>query len=135
MVVHEVDHRLGAGTEDDLANLRLGRMIRARGISTYVPAGGSVRSGAVELFVAGAHRYADPGARFAVHAWIDEDGLEATDFGPLAPQNRRYIDYYRQMGMSEAAATAFYAMTNSVPHHQVRWFDGTEMAGWLKLES
>ena len=55
-------------TEDDGANLRLGRMIRARGIATYVPAGGSVRSGGVELFLAGARRFADPDAEFAVHA-------------------------------------------------------------------
>ena len=60
------------GTEDDRANLRLGRLIRARGIATHVPAGGSVRSGGVELFLAGTRRIADPGAEFAVHAWADE---------------------------------------------------------------
>ncbi|MEZ5744347.1 MAG: alpha/beta hydrolase [Sphingomonadaceae bacterium] len=122
------------GTEDDLANLRLGRMIRAAGISTYVPAGGSVRSGGVELFLAGAHRYADAGAEFAVHAWMDEDGREANDYAVTAPENRKYLDYYRQMGMTEAEARAFYAMTNSVPHHEARWFDGTEMAGWVRLD-
>ena len=44
------------GTYDDRANLQLGRMIHARGIGTHVPAGGSVRSGAVELFLAGKTR-------------------------------------------------------------------------------
>lgn len=73
------------GTEDDRANLKLGRMIRARGISTYVPAGGSVRSGGVELFLAGTRRIADPGAEFAVHAWADEDGREANDYPADAP--------------------------------------------------
>jgi len=34
------------GTLDDVANLQLGRMIRARGLDTDVPDGGSVRSGA-----------------------------------------------------------------------------------------
>ncbi len=42
------------GTFDDIANLELGRMIRQAGITTHVPKGGSVRSGAVELFIAGA---------------------------------------------------------------------------------
>lgn len=122
------------GTEDDLANLRLGRMIRASGIATYVPAGGSVRSGGVELFLAGARRYADPGAEFAVHAWMDEDGREADDYAASAPENRKYMDYYRQMGMNEPEARAFYAMTNSVPHADALWLDGAEMAEWVRLD-
>lgn len=122
------------GTEDDLANLRLGQMIRESGIATFVPAGGSVRSGGVELFLAGARRFADPGAEFAVHAWMDEDGREADDYALSAPENRKYLDYYRQMGMNEPEARAFYAMTNSAPHAEARWFDGKEMAQWVRLD-
>lgn len=122
------------GTDDDRANLALGRAIRARGITTYVPAGGSVRSGAVELFLAGAHRIADPGSEFAVHAWEDEDGLEPQDFAPDAPENRIYLDYYREMGMTPAGARAFYAMTNSVPNEDARWLDEAEMARWVRLD-
>ena len=122
------------GTEDDRANLRLGRMIRAAGIATHVPAGGSVRSGGVELFLAGAKRSADSRAEFAVHAWIDEDGREAGDYAASAPENRKYLDYYRQMGMSDAEARSFYAMTNSVPHAQALWLDGADMARWVRLE-
>ncbi|HUD28628.1 MAG TPA: alpha/beta hydrolase [Novosphingobium sp.] len=123
------------GTEDDLANLRLGRMIRERGIATHVPAGGSVRSGGVELFLAGARRMADPGAEFAVHSWLDDTGLEPDDYSASAPENRRYLDYYRQMGMSPIEAEAFYAMTNSVPFSSARWFGTGEMSLWVALES
>lgn len=122
------------GTEDDLANLRLGRMIREHGIATHVPAGGSVRSGGVELFLAGARRIADPGAEFAVHSWMDDTGLEPADYAASAPENRRYIDYYRQMGMSPIEAEAFYAMTNSVPFSSARWFGAGEMGLWVRLE-
>lgn len=122
------------GTEDDLANLRLGRMIRAKGIATHVPAGGSVRSGGVELFLAGARRFADPGAEFAVHSWLDETGLEPDDYAANAPENRRYIDYYRQMGMSPIEAEAFYAMTNSVPFASARWLGANEMDAWVRLD-
>jgi len=121
------------GTEDDRANLRLGRMIRAARIATYVPAGGSVRSGGVELFVAGIQRYADADAEFAVHAWMDEDGLEATDYAASAHENAKYLAYYRQMGMAAGEAAAFYAMTNSVPHDDARWLSGAQMAHWVKL--
>jgi len=122
------------GTEDDLANLRLGRMIREKGIATHVPPGGSVRSGGVELFLAGARRYADPGAEFAVHSWVDETGLEPDDYAADAPENRRYILYYEQMGMSPIEARAFYAMTNSVPFESARWFGANEMAMWVRLD-
>jgi len=121
------------GTEDDRANLRLGRMIRARGIATLVPAGGSVRSGGVELFLAGARRIADPAAEFAVHSWADEEGREARDYPADAPENRAYLDYYRDMGMAPAQAQAFYAMTNSVPFSDAKWLSGAEMARWVSL--
>lgn len=122
------------GTEDDRANLKLGRMIRERGLSTYVPAGGSVRSGGVELFLAGKQRVADPGAEFAVHAWADEDGREATDYSAEAPENRAYVDYYVEMGMPAAQARSFYAMTNSVPNGDAKWLTGSDMGRWVALD-
>ena len=119
------------GTTHDLANLRLGRAIRAAGLATHVPAGGSARSGAVELFLAGTRRTLDPGALFAVHSWRDQRGREPADFAPDAPENRLYLDYYAEMGMSEAQARDFYAMTNSVPHTGALWLEGAEMARWI----
>ncbi len=122
------------GTEDDRANLKLGRMIHARGIATHVPAGGSVRSGGVELFLAGKQRKADPGSEFAVHSWADEDGREARDYPADSPENRAYIDYYQAMGMGEGEAKAFYAMTNSVPHADAKWLTAQDMGRWVKLD-
>lgn len=123
------------GTDDDRANLRLGMMIRARGLTTHVPDGGSVRSGAVELFLAGKDHIADPGAEFAVHSWADEFGLEPRDYAANAPENRIYIDYYREMGMSEAEARGFYAMTNSVPNGDAKWLTTADMAKWVRVSA
>lgn len=122
------------GTEDDRANLALGRMIRARGIATHVPARGFVGSGAVELFLAGAHRSAEAGAAFAVHSWQDEDGREPADFAADAPENRVYIDYYRAMGMPPSQASAFYAMTNSVPFAGAKWMTAEQMRAWVGFD-
>ncbi|MBY6015715.1 alpha/beta hydrolase [Qipengyuania gaetbuli] len=119
------------GTSDDLANMKLGRMIRTAGLATYVPRRGSVRSGAVELFLAGAARDIADGAEFAVHSWMDEHGHEAQDYEEDAPENRRYLTYYREMGMSERDARAFYRFTNSVPHRSARWLDAREMRRWV----
>jgi hypothetical protein len=35
------------------------------------------------------------------------------------------------MGMSEAEASSFYAMTNSVPFSDARWLSGSEMRHWV----
>lgn len=121
------------GTDDDRANLRLGMMIHARGLTTHVPDGGSVRSGAVELFLAGVNHVAEPGAEFAVHSWADEFGLEPKDYAANAPENRIYIDYYREMGMSDAEARSFYAMTNSVPNGDAKWLTAADMAQWVRV--
>lgn len=103
------------GSVDEEANLALARMIRNAGISTHVPANGSVRSGAVELFLSGITNTADAGAEFVVHSWMDEDGLEANDYPPTDPVHAEYLDYYQEMGVPADKARAFYALTNSVP--------------------
>jgi hypothetical protein len=118
------------GTHDDIANIRLGRMIRAAGMVTYVPPIGSVRSGAVELFFAGVARDISDGAEFAVHSWRDDDGHEAKDFAADAPENTKYLDYYREMGMGADQAQAFYTFTNSVPHSSARWLTAPDMRRW-----
>ncbi len=122
------------GTIDDHANLRLGRMIRARGLATLVPEHGSVRSGAVELFLAGASRSAAPDAQFVVHSWIDDEGHEPDDFAASAPVNRAYVDYYREMGLGPDKASAFYALTNSVPNDQVLTLGTADLARYAALD-
>jgi len=121
------------GTVDDFANLRLGRMIRAHGIATHVPDHGSVRSGAVELFLAGVSRSAAPDAAFVVHSWIDEDGREPDDFAPDASVNKAYVDYYREMGLPADNAAAFYALTNSVPNDDVLMLGTADLAKFAAL--
>lgn len=122
------------GTVDDNANFRLARMLRGKAIATYVPAHGSVRSGAVELFLAGARRIAHPDAEFAVHSWIDIYGREASDFAANDPVNRAYIEFYVEMGLDERAAQRFYAMTNSVPHNDALWLDTRDLARYVPIE-
>lgn len=122
------------GTDDDRANLRLGLMIHQKGIATHVPEGGWVASGAVELFLAGVSRAAEPTARFAVHSWEDDAGLQPQDYATDAPKNRAYLDYYQAVGMSAAEARAFYAMTNSVPFESARMLSRAEMAQWARFD-
>jgi hypothetical protein len=116
------------GSIDERANHALARAVRAAGLDTVVPNGGSVRSGAVDLFLAGVHRRAAPGAEFGVHSWRDEDGLEADDFAANDPVHAEYINYYRSMGLSDETARRFYALTNSVSFEDVRVLSARQMA-------
>jgi hypothetical protein len=121
------------GSLDEEANLALARMVRRAGMSTHVPAGGSVRSGAVELFLAGVSRSAHPTAEFGVHSWRDEDGREANDYAANDPVHREYLDYYREIGMDTAKARAFYAMTNATGFDEVRYLTKADMARYIAL--
>ncbi|MBL9071996.1 MAG: alpha/beta hydrolase [Sphingopyxis sp.] len=121
------------GSLDEEANLILARAIRRAGLETVVPSGGSVRSGAVELWLAGNTRRAAPDAEFGVHSWADETGREANDYPANDPVHAEYLSYYREMGMDDAKARAFYALTNSTPFDDVRYLTRDDMARFVTL--
>lgn len=116
------------GSVDEDANHILARAVRRAGLETVVPEGGSVRSGAVDLFLAGVRRQAAPSAEFGVHSWRDEDGYEAGDFAAGDPVHAEYLSYYREMGLNDGAARQFYALTNSVGFDDVRYLAARDMA-------
>ncbi|MBO9518406.1 MAG: alpha/beta hydrolase [Porphyrobacter sp.] len=120
------------GTYDDRANLALGRLIRLEGLAVYVPPGGSVRSGAIDLMLAGTNLTISDSAVFAVHAWRERGGREAGQVPADSWEHTKYLAYYREMGMSLSQAKAFYAMTNSAPHERPRWMSGSAMREWIK---
>lgn len=122
------------GSLDEEANLILARAIRRAGIETVVPAGGSVRSGAVELWLAGARRSAAPDAEFGVHSWADEYGREAKDYPANDPVHAEYLGLYREMGMAPEKARQFYALTNSTPFDDVRYLTRDDMARFVTLD-
>jgi ATP-dependent protease ClpP protease subunit len=122
------------GTGDDAANFAIARLIRQKGISTFVPDGGFAGSGGVELFLSGTKRRAAPTAEFAVHSWRDENGREANDYAANAPENLAYINFYKEIGMEDGKAKAFYAMTNSVPHSSALYLKPSDIARFAALD-
>ena len=116
-----------AGTHNDDANFALARMIRKAGIATIVPQGGSVRSGGVELFLAGVRRVAEPGAEFGVHSWQAMDGTDARDAAANDPAHAQYVGYYQEVGFSPEQARSFYAFTNKVAFNDVHYMTPDEL--------
>lgn len=121
------------GSLDEDANLALARAIRRAGLETVVPSGGSVRSGAVELWLAGATRRAAPDAEFGVHSWADEYGREANDYPADDPVHADYIGLYRELGMDAVKAREFYALTNATPFDEVRYLTRADMARFVAV--
>lgn len=121
------------GSLDEDANLTLARAIRRAGMETVVPSGGSIRSGAVELWLAGATRSAAPDAEFGVHSWADEYGREANDYPANDPVHAEYLGLYRELGMDAAKAREFYALTNATPFDEVRYLTRADMARFVTL--
>jgi len=121
------------GTNDDAAIFAIARMIRARNIATHVPDGGFVGSGGVDLFLAGAIRSAAPSAEFAVHSWIDQNGMQAGDFAIGDPVHQEYLSYYREIGMEREKALAFYRLTNSAPFEDALYLKPHDIAQFIPL--
>jgi hypothetical protein len=131
--LHRIEMVDCPGSLDEEANMMLARAIRRAGMETVVPQGGSVRSGAVELFLAGVKRSAAPDAEFGVHSWRDENGLEASDYPANDPVHAEYLNYYREMGLDAAKAAAFYTLTNSTSFDDVRYLTRDDMARFITL--
>ncbi|MBJ21539.1 MAG: alpha/beta hydrolase [Deltaproteobacteria bacterium] len=111
------------GSIDDVANLRAGRYIRQLGLGTHVPADGMVASGGTDLFLAGAHRSAEPGALFGIHSWAGGP-VEATDLPRDHEDHRLYLDYYAEMDIP----TDFYWRTlAAAPPEDIHWMTEEEL--------
>lgn len=132
--IKQIDMVDVSGTIDDEVNLELAAKINALGIATHIPQYGSVRSGGVELFLAGKKRTAHPTANFAVHSWRDEDGFEPHDYAANDPVHAAYINYYQRIaGMNAAQARDFYWMTNSAPHDSMINLTVNDMAKYAQI--
>lgn len=111
------------GSVDDETNFALGRMLRAAGVTTYLPARGLVASGGTDLFLAGVRRIVERGARVGVHSWASES-VDGNDIPRDDASHRIYLEYYRDIGIAEA----FYWFTlEAAPPEGVHWMTEAEM--------
>ena len=128
------------GSMDDEANLAAGRMIRARGLTTLLPAGGMVASGGTDLFLSGKRRIlvtdkrSPERPRIGIHSWaVLSDGF----FGALLGEeiagkdlprddesHQLYLSYYRSLGIPED----FYWYTlEAAPADAIHWMTREEI--------
>lgn len=117
------------GSIDDEINLLASREIRNRGITTHIPKGGWVASGGTDMFLAGAKRTIDNGARLGVHSWGDGE-FKALDFAKDDPIHQSYLDYYQEMQIP----TEFYWYTlDAAPVDNMHWMTPAEIKRYKVL--
>ncbi len=119
------------GSANDEANLQASQLIYDHGYKMYLPHQGFIASGATDMFLAGSTRIVEntPDA-VGVHSWAeDENGnVTATDYPVGHIKHQPYIDYYMNIGFTQAEAEAFYYFTiNSSPFTSVHWMTDAEL--------
>lgn len=119
------------GSIDDVAMVRAGRYIRQLGLDTHVPADSEVASGATDLFLAGEHRSAEPGARFGIHSWgggpvpaTDLPPVLATDLPRDHEDHLKYLDYYEEMGIP---GEFYWRTLSAAPAEGIHWMTEEEL--------
>lgn len=95
------------GSSDDEENLKAGIRLRELGLNTYLPPGGEIASGGVDLFLAGKERFAAPDVLVGVHSWGGDGVTDASTLGRGHEAHKPYLDYYTKLGIE----TDFYWFT------------------------
>ena len=111
------------GSSDDDANLAAGLRLRELGLNTYLPPGGHVSSGGVDLFLAGKERFAAPDVLVGVHSWGGENITDASTLPRGDSAHEPYLNYYEQLGIN----TEFYWFTIEVADSEnIHWMSDAE---------
>ncbi len=117
------------GSVDDEANLVFGQAVRNAGFSTIVPSDGMVSSGGTDLFLAGRERILESGACVGVHSW-SAGSTEGKDVPRDDPEHKKYLDYYRAMGI----AGEFYWFTlEAASAEGMHWMTAAEVDRFMMM--
>ncbi|MCH2148438.1 MAG: hypothetical protein MK095_03305 [Phycisphaerales bacterium] len=111
------------GSIDDDSSMLACQIIRHHGLTTFVPADGEVASGGVDLFLSGARRLAEPGARFGVHSWggVGESGA---DLPRDHESHEMYLEFCRDMDIPKS----FYWFTlEAADPDDIHWMTRSEL--------
>lgn len=95
------------GSADDEANTELAYMVREAKLNSLIRHNGHIASGGTDLFLAGVKRTVEEGAKIGVHSWSGNDGIQGDKLPREHHEHKRYLDYYRAMGID----TEFYWYT------------------------
>ncbi|MDG2426311.1 MAG: hypothetical protein P8M07_06990 [Flavobacteriales bacterium] len=99
------------GSRDDESLYRAARKVRENGIKTILTSASTVESGAVDLFISGAVRTIDEGAKIGVHSWSFGGGQDGADLPADDEEHQMYFEFYAEMFQDEDLGLEFYWFT------------------------
>lgn len=108
--VTEIVLRDCPGSADDDSNIVAAKMVRAAGLNTRVEAGRFIASGAVDFFLAGVQRVADPASQVLVHTWVDGNGTLGRDLPMSDCAHALFIQYYTDIGLADPSGFYFFTL-------------------------
>ena len=118
------------GSADDETNVQVGRAVYARALDTHIADNGEIASGAVDLFLAGSKRTHGANVKVGVHSW-SSGGTEAKDLAEDDPQHDLFINYYKDIGIRDSMARAFYFFTiQAAPAADIHWMTEAELEAY-----
>ena len=131
---HTIIMKKWPGSEDDTANLKVARKVSTQNIIIHLPADAEIASGAVDFYLAGISRTREAGSKIGVHSWSD-GSHDATSFPVGHANHQPYIDYYKEVGFSQANAEAFYYFTiNIAAASSIHWMTDAEIEQYKLLK-
>lgn len=118
------------GSANDEVNVQVGRAVHAMGLHTHIDDGGEIASGAVDLFLAGSKRTGGTDVKIGVHSWSN-GSKEATDFAEDDSEHDLFINYYKDIGIRDSMARAFYFFTiEAAPADGIHWMTEQEIEAY-----
>lgn len=126
------------GTSNSAVSLNAGRVIRAAGLNTTIPADGAVASGGTDVFLSGVFREVEPGGMVGVHTWQTTDGednvISGSDLPTSDPRHLIFKNYYREMSIPEVF---YWFAIQAAPAEEIHWMTRQELSefGVLRTES
>ena len=116
------------GSIDDDALYKAARKVRNNGIKTVLNSESVVESGAVDLFISGASREIDIGAKIGVHSWSYGGGDDGVDLPEDHEDHTMYLDFYNEMLEDNNLGEEFYWFTlNSASGDDIHYMSEEEI--------
>ena len=116
------------GSINDDALYIAARKVRNNGIKTILNSESVVESGAVDLFISGASREIDTGAKIGVHSWSYAGGEDGVDLPVDHEDHTMYLDFYNEMLENNNLGEEFYWFTlNSASSDEIHYMSEEEI--------
>lgn len=108
------------GATSHEAAFEAARIVRSNNLDIHVVDNSTVRKEATNFMLGGINRTKGENVRIGVSAWVNDQGMEATEFGFGDPAHLPWINFYQEMQFTFTLASDFYFFSiNGAPSNDI----------------